>query len=111
MFVTAESAALRGRTSWFPQGFVDELFPVGFFARRPEQWRAARDGAREPFKKRRIAFDPIEELRQRLGIADWKIAGIIASEQTDRAVDARGEHGNTGRDRFGDDVCSAFAQR
>src|SRR5262249_58312589 len=50
-------------------------------------------------------------LRQPGRAANWKMARIVPAEQADRAIDVRGQHGNAGRDRLGNDVRSAFAQR
>src|SRR5215813_3513933 len=48
---------------------------------------------------------------QRFGIADRKIARIVASKQANRAFDARSQHWNAGGGGFGYDVRSTFVQR
>ena len=54
--------------------------------------RAARDRAIKPLEECGVGLDPGEQLRQRLGIANRKVARIVASEQANGAVDAGGEH-------------------
>ena len=73
--------------------------------------RAARRRAMQAREELRTGLDLAQQPRQRRGVADREIAGIVAAEQADRAVDARGQHRHAGGDGFGYDVGAALAER
>src|SRR3989442_10370954 len=62
----------------FRRDLADELFPGSFLARRPEQTGAPRDGAMQAPQELRTGLDPVQQPRKRCGVADRKIARIIA---------------------------------
>ena len=86
------------------------------FSTRPVRVPAetSRHDARRPADRARNAGSlsiRSSRLRQRRGVADRKVAGIVGAQQSDRSVDARGEHRNARCDRLGDDVRPALAHR
>src|SRR5262249_42637889 len=95
----------------FWHDLLNEAFPLGLFPRRPEQRGTARDRTFEPLEESGIRLDAGQQLRQRFGIADRKIARIIAPEQAKRTVDARRQYRNAGGHGLGYDVCSAAMRK
>src|SRR5882757_5801534 len=92
--VNAMIAGFMGNSLWFRCNLADEFFPCGPFSLRSKQVGAARDRATQTREELRVGLDPVQQSRQRRGVADRKIARIVAAEQADRAIDARGQHGN-----------------
>ena len=64
--------------------------------------------ARQEF---RTALDRLQQFCQRRSVTYRKIAGVLAAEQANRAIDARGQHRHASSDGFGYDVRPSFAQR
>src|SRR5262245_8112538 len=105
----APAQALGRSRFWLD--LLEQPFPLGLFPRRPKQRRAECDRSREPPEECGIVLDAMQEPRQRFGVTNRKIAGVVAPEQADRAVDTGGEHRYACCDRLRYHVCSAFAHR
>ena len=73
--------------------------------------RAARDRTMQAHQEFRTALDRLQQFCQRRSVTYRKIARVLAAEQANRTIDARGEHRHASSDGFGYDVGSAFAQR